>query len=441
MSKKKSIPRRLWVHIDRPWGVEPVGELEFDDSAAGGFSARFRYAESWLALPKRFALDPLNLPLSDGWVESGSKYINLGVLFDAAPDAWGRQVYKVQSNEPVLDLPEDEVLLMGRGNGVGALLYSASPSLTRDDLPGIASLPLVEEDLLQVHRAAHNIFEKTPLDQQTRGLLAGSWSMGGARAKAVMRDRNGRLWIAKFSEPNDTVDRQRIEWSNLEMAREIGMQVPALKILETELGSVLLVERFDRTPGLDRLHYASAISLVSAEPEDKRLTSQRDQAIFSYARLADIINRVSPSPSRDRQELFARMVLNVCLHNTDDHLKNFGFIESPESASRLQLSPLFDVVTQSSAAHFLRIGKQGRQGSLDNAISEPRRFGLTASGSKQIVDRVLEVVGNRIAFYEKSGMSSTDIAAVDTIVSRRCGPACLRNDFDEHTIESPRFRG
>ena len=256
--------------------------------------------------------------------------------------------------------------------------------MTRADLPGFQTLPTIEHDLLRVHQAAHNVFTKDALPPALEGLLAGSWSMGGARAKAVMRsEETGEIWIAKFSEPGETHDRQRAEKANLDMAAAIGMQVPATRIIDTELGSVFLIQRFDRTHELQRLHFASGIALVSAEPEDKRFSSPADQATFSYAKLADILAQVSSDPGHARAQVFARMVFNICVRNTDDHLKNIGFVENVVNGRPyMDLAPVFDVVTQSTAQHYLHIGLQGRVGSLENAMSGIRRFRLTAAGAQ-----------------------------------------------------------
>ena len=93
-----------------------------------------------------------------------------------------------------------------------------------------------------------------------------------------MRDRDGGIWICKFSEPGSTIDRQRVEFANLRMAAKVGLEVPEVRLVETGLGSVLQVRRFYRNADLQRLHYASAISLVSAFTEYKRLSSARDQS-------------------------------------------------------------------------------------------------------------------------------------------------------------------
>ena len=434
----KSVPARLFVHIDRPDGVHPVGEMRFDSSVVGSFSAKFRYIGEWLANEaRRFPLDPINLPLtaSPQWVATDNKFVNLGVLFDAGPDTWGRQVMRHKTG--IANPAESALLLMGRGNGAGALLFSTRPDLRRADLPGFDTLPLVEEDLHRVHQAAHNVFAATDMPEELHGLLAGSWSIGGARAKAVMRDQHGGIWICKFSEPGSAIDRQKVEFANLRMAAKVGLEVPEVRLVETDLGSVLQVRRFDRNNDLQRLHYASAISLVCALAEDKRPTSERDQRVFSYANLAHIASTVSSNPIHDRTSIYARMALNVAVKNTDDHLKNTGFIET-ESAGlkRLRLSPVFDVVTQASSHHYLRIGSKARVGTMENVLSESGYFLLTKKGAHDIVAKVVQVVSHRHQFYEEAGLSGRDIDVLDSLIEPIV-PASV-GDADVGRAEAPR---
>jgi serine/threonine-protein kinase HipA len=412
----KAAPAALYVHIDRPDGCHWVGELHLDTEH--DFNARFAYSPQWLA--QGFALDPLNLPLQKGWFHTGSKHVTLGVLFDAAPDLWGRRV--IEASQAFKSSDERQVLLMGRGNGVGALLFSDSPLNTRAALPNLSSLPNIEHDLEALHAAVHQVSLNTKdSHQQAVDWLAGSWSMGGARAKAVVRDANNQLYIAKFQEPNDTYDRQRIEYANLLMAKEIGIQVPAARVIDTKLGSVFLIERFDRTPNLDRRHYASAISLISAEPDSKRYESARDEALFSYARIAQVARKISAYPTKDMLEIYARMALNVCVKNTDDHLKNMGFIETEQGNGQLQLAPAFDVVTQNAGnLHFLRIGQQGRLGTIANVLSEPQRFGIKPKVAQDIVNNVQAVVAERDYYYGQAKLDSNTHQQVNALVDTRC---------------------
>lgn len=426
MAKKTSeiqapVPNPLYVHIDRSDGCHLVGQLHIktkDPDVYGGFSARFKYADTWLR--NGFPIDPMNLPLKSDWFYTESKHIKLGVIFDAAPDVWGRRVIDATGDFASDD--ERQVLLMGRGNGVGALLFADQPTLTRDSLPGLDALPLIERDLTAIHEAVHQVCLKTdPSQNQAADWLAGSWSMGGARAKAVVRDADNKIYIAKFSEPHDKYDRQRIECANLAMAKDIGLQVPDCRVLDTHLGSVFAMERFDRPPGMQRKHYLSAISLVSEVPQSKRLDSTRDQMIFSYARIAQIAAKISENPRQDVLEIYARMLLNVCIRNTDDHMKNTGFIEGKKGGGKLQLSPVFDVVTQPGGGlHYLTIGQHGRHGTIENALSEPERFGIKRPAAENIANRVKDVVAERDHYYRRVGLDAKTLDEVDQLVEVRC---------------------
>lgn len=424
----KQAPNALFIYIDRHDGLHNVGTLTLEDSP---FAASFRYSASWLNSPHAFALDPINLPLRQGEFATQNKYLVLGALFDAAPDLWGRRL--IAAHHGLDDVPDNEasILLLGSGNGVGALLYSTEPDLMREQLPLLTSLPLLEHDLARTHQAAFDIIQgkyasRHEVEFEDGHLLAGSSGIGGARAKAILRDKHDQLWIAKFAEPDADLDRQRMEYANLRMAQEIGIEIPKLRLAETHLGSVLLVKRFDRTPNHSRLHYVSAISLISHAYQDKYQPTALDKAKFSYAQIADIIGRVCEDPAKDRQRLFAQMLLNFMVKNTDDHLKNFGFIETESSASggattkRLRLSPAFDIVTQVSPIHHLFTSYDGIKGDVSHAISSARAFGLTQRGAEDIANRVQGVVERRNTFYREAEMTEKDIATVNRHIGNRC---------------------
>jgi serine/threonine-protein kinase HipA len=117
---------------------------------------------------------------------------------------------------------------------------------------------------------------------------------------------------------------------------------------------------------------------------------------------------------QDLKELYARMILNVAVHNTDDHLKNVGFLKD-EGAQTYRLSPLFDVVTQEgSARHYLHIGAAGRESSFQNCLSEYRRFGLRSEAvARGILEHVREVVEQRQRYYAMAGMTAQEIGHVE----------------------------
>jgi len=201
------------------------------------------------------------------------------------------------------------------------------------------------------------------------------------------------------------------------MAHDIGLTVPPSKLHLLDDGDcALLVQRFDRTGQL-RHHYLSAVSLISppADFERRQMDTPYGASIFSYARIADVIRAVSSDITHDMLELFARMVLNILVHNTDDHLKNTGFLLDTQSPGfRYRLSPLFDVVTQEGTLpHLIHIGPlAGREGSIENALSGVEQWGIKLEVARDLVQRVQAVVARREQYYQKAGMSDSEIKSV-----------------------------
>lgn len=421
--RHKSVESELFVYVDIRGEAVLAGVLTLDDSDETRFFAEFTYVQSYVNDPRAFALDPLNLPLIDAKTtfRTESRYETLGAIFDAAPDAWGRNVMRV--DKAGARVTEDEVLLRGRGMGVGALFFSArllTPNMRKTyRLPEVSQLESLA-DLL------------TDIDQGVkpkglyRDILGSSWDIGGARPKTIVRDEAGEMWIAKFPRRGDSYDRQRVEFANLQMARAIGLTVPEIRLTETHLGAVLLTHRFDRellpagqdgAPVVARRHFLSGASLISPPVRigKRDLDGPEGSATYSYARLADVTRRISSNPVQDLKELYARMILNVAVHNTDDHLKNVGFLKD-EGAHTYRLSPLFDVVTQEgSARHYLHIGAQGRDSTFKNCLTHYRRFGLRSeAAARSILDAVRDVVADRRAYYLAAGMAPEEISMVES---------------------------
>ncbi|MDF8361789.1 type II toxin-antitoxin system HipA family toxin [Achromobacter anxifer] len=420
--KHKSVESELYVYVDIRGEAVLAGLLTLDDTDENQFYAEFTYVQSYVSDPRAFALDPLNLPLVDArsTFRTESRYETLGAIFDAAPDAWGRNVMRVDNAGA--RVTEDEVLLKGRGMGVGALFFSARP-LT-PNMRKTYRLPEVRQ-LESLGDLLSDIDQGIKPKGLYRDILGSSWDIGGARPKTIVRDEEGEMWIAKFPRKGDSYDRQRVEYANLQMARTIGLTVPEVRLVETHLGAVLLTHRFDRVqlparPGAEtvvaRRHFLSGASLISpsAHIGKRELDGPRGKATYSYARLADVTRRISSNPVQDLKELYARMILNVAVHNTDDHLKNVGFLKD-EGAETYRLSPLFDVVTQEgSARHYLHIGAAGRESSFQNCLSEYRRFGLRSEAvARSILDRVLEVAAERRRYYDAAGMTAEEIGHVE----------------------------
>lgn len=421
--QSKSVESPLYVYIDIESEAVLAGTLLLEDEGERGFWAQFQYHASYVDDPRAFSLDPINLPLADArrTFQTESRYEVLGALFDAAPDAWGRNVMRVDRNGR--DTPEDEVLLKGRGMGVGALFFSGAP-LTPNTQKHYR-LPL-DEDIETLGALLADVDAGIKPKAMYRDLLGSSWDIGGARPKTIVRDARGEFWIAKFPRVQDTYDRQRVEFANLEMARAIGLTVPATRLIDTARGAVMLTHRFDRIQlgapdgPVARQHFLSGAALVSpsAQLGKRDIDTPRGVATYSYARLADITKRISGNPTHDLKEVYARMALNVAVHNTDDHLKNIGFLKTP-GEDTYRLAPLFDVVTQEGTArHYLHIGTQGRDSSFDNVLSGYARFGIrSAAVARDIVSQVKHVVAQRGRYYDEAGLSAREVGVIESTLT------------------------
>lgn len=438
LRKKKLVEHELHVLVQIGQELIKAGTLELSDSM-GQFVAAFTYDADYLSRARdgrAYALDPVNLPLRQAPFESTSRYFRLGALFDAAPDAWGRTVMAADAGVSPTALTESQVLLKGKGSGVGAIMFCVNepyePLLalgSQGHLPALSSLN-------DIYRTIYAIDTGAQVDPELREMLMSSWDIGGARPKVAVRDDNGGEWIVKFPRVIDTYSRQRVEWANLQMAKAIGLNVPDVQLQELDNGEcALLVSRFDRTYDADnpqkinRHHYLSAVSLISppADFDKRKMDTAFGASIFSYARIASVIRQISTDITTDLNELFGRMILNILVHNTDDHLKNTGFLLDPHARGYgYRLSPLFDVVTQEGTIkHMLHIGPgekgevlQGRVGTLDNALAGCQQWGLDNEVAKEMIGQVSEVVANRRYFYEQSGMLGPEIDQVERWVSK-----------------------
>jgi serine/threonine-protein kinase HipA len=310
---------RLWSHRSR-----------------GRESATFSYDESYLALDRAYELDP-RLPLVGGPQHTVQGQEIFAAFTDCAPDRWGRRLVKRSERRRAEAEDRSE-------RSIGEIDYLLG---VRDDLrqgalrfrdPGDGAYLAAEDegvpdlvDLPHLLNAAERL-ERDEVDEpELAALLRGGSSLGGARPKAHVRDQNGRVAIAKFpSEAKDEWDVMAWESIALTLAADAGIAVPTFSLHQITDRSVLIVDRFDRA-GEVRIGYVSAMTMLEAS----------DGAQGSYLEIADVIERHSPSAGSDLAELWRRIAFSVLISNTDDHLRNHGFLHA--TTAGWSLSPAFDL--------------------------------------------------------------------------------------------------
>jgi len=363
-----------YVYIYLEEGPVPAGLLEAIGTGREA-TARFAYGRRYLERKDRLAIDPVQLPLHGA--DENREYVTPEgfVLFngirDAAPDGWGQHLMDRAAGARALS--EFDYLVATGDARVGALAFGP-------DLSGPQRVvPWPEEDLdgenldlADMLEAVRELDTAEALAQQHRRFLVRGSSLGGARPKATT-DYNGRQWIAKFGRAEDRFPVCRAEYVTMTMAGQVGINVPTVRIEKVLGQDIYLIERFDRIPnGKDyrRLPFISGLTITGAH--------ESESVLQSYRRLAEQLRLFGSEPAKDAKELWRRMVFNILCNNNDDHLRNHGFLWDRKG---WRLSPGYDILPspQVSLERDLAIGvgRNGRQATLRNALSDIASFGLS----------------------------------------------------------------
>lgn len=327
--------REIFVYVDLEGTPHLVGRL-WTRTRRGRDSASFEYDKTWLDDPERFALEPA-LVLGEGAFHTQTGRTMFGAFGDSAPDRWGRVLMRraerrraeANGEQPRTLREIDYLLNVDDEARQGALRFAdrpGGPFLAGDGPFRIP--PLVE--MPRLLGAAERVTADNERDEDLRLILAPGSSLGGARPKASVRDHDGHLAIAKFPHRDDDYDHVRWEAVALTLAADAGLAVPQWRIEQVGEKPVLLLRRFDRT-GTARIPFLSAMSMLGAQDNETR----------SYLEFVDALRQCGAAPKEDMRTLWRQIVFNVLISNTDDHLRNHGFLYAGPDGWRL--APAYDL--------------------------------------------------------------------------------------------------
>lgn len=383
------VPRTVDVHVAVDGADLRAGRLH-GHAGRGAESATFTYADTYLADPRAYALEPA-LPLTAGPQQTPAGLAMFRSFGDTSPDRWGRRlVERAERRRAAADgsasrrLTELSLLLGVRDDLRQGALRFADPATGRflaEESTGVPALT----DLGDLLALADGIEDEETTLSDLRVLLRAGSSLGGARPKAHVRTLDGRIAIAKFPSANsDTHDVMAWEKTTLDLAGSAGIDVPGSQLLNITGRSVLVVDRFDRNDH-GRVGYASAMTLLET----------RDGQRGTYLDIGAAIEENSPHATRDLHQLWRRAAFGVLVSNTDDHLRNHGFLH--RSAGSWSLSPAFDLNPDPAPGP-----KQLATALAD--VSDPRAS----------VDVLLQIAGEfRLAPEQARGVLSEVLAATD----------------------------
>lgn len=358
----------------------------------GGEAYSFEYEKEWLKnTGLKFTLDPELMPYSGRQYPAGKNIF--GIFADASPDRWGRVLMnkrerilaEKEGRKPSKLYDSDYLLGVYDETRMGGIRFKKNPDgpFLSDDretaAPPWTSLRTLEEASRNFESDESGLAEKW-LNQ----LIKPGSSLGGARPKATVVDTKGQLWIAKFPSKNDENDTGAWEMVAHDLAALCGLNVPEA-ILEkfSPLGSTYLVKRFDRLQD-KRIHFASAMTLLG------KMDGASAADGSSYLDIVDFIKSYGVQPKTDLLELWKRIVFNMAVSNTDDHLRNHAFVFS---GTGWVLSPLYDVNPVPYGDELsLNIDMDDNSINIELAVKTASRFGITENEAKVYANEILETV-------------------------------------------------
>jgi serine/threonine-protein kinase HipA len=397
--------KALFVFVDSGGAPQLVGRL-WAHARKAKQSATFEYDARWLSHPERFSLEPA-LHAGPGPYHTAPDRPLFGAIGDSAPDRWGRILMRKaerrragSSGETPRTLMEiDYLLMVDDESRQGALRFSwteQGPFLAAESAVKIP--PLIQ--LPRLLRAAEHVLGDRESAEDLRLLLAPGSSLGGAHPKASVRDRDGQLAIAKFPSKSDEFNRVMWETVALTLAKKAGIAVAEWRLESIQRKPVLMLRRFDREQGR-RVPYLSAMSMLQAGDNESR----------SYMELSDVLRQHGAAPKEDMQEIWRRIVFSVLISNTDDHLRNHGFLWTGPAGWRI--SPAFDLnpvpVEIKPRVLTTAIDMEDGTASLELAMSVAGYFGLNLAEARNMAGQAGRAVSKWRTVAAKIGLKKAEI--------------------------------
>ncbi len=376
--------------------------------AKGKKAFSFEYDNDWLKSEQKFMLDP-DIHLYGGPQYPNQKE-NFGIFLDSMPDTWGRTLMKrratqwAKENKAKAPTLYDIDFLLGvyDESRMGALRFKTDPNGDFLDNNKTTSTP-PWSSIRELQNAAfifENDIENEEVNRWLAVLIAPGSSLGGARPKANILDADKNLWIAKFPSKTDTIDKAAWEFLAYQLAIKAGIEMAPCRI-DRILGNhnTFFTKRFDRENG-ERIHFASAMTMTGNNED----TIRDHQA--SYLDIAEFISTYGANIAVNLHQLWRRIIFNIAISNTDDHLRNHGFILTKDGWI---LSPAYDLnpsIDKEGLALNIDLDNNALDFELAKSVGE--YFRLNNSQMEIIIQEVLEATAHWKTLAKDIGISRNE---------------------------------
>jgi serine/threonine-protein kinase HipA len=374
----------------------------------------FTYSYEWLNNKFAQVIDP-DLQLFRGRQYLGDETkANFGIFTDSSPDRWGRVL--MRRREAALARQEkrtsntlfetDYLLGVYDEHRMGALRYKlVENGAFLNDNQQLASPPwtsIRELEEISLKLEEEDVNNDPDYLNWLNMLIAPGSSLGGARPKASAVDKKGHLWIAKFPSKNDQDNTGAWEWVTHQMAKACGINMTEAQVNKfSSKHHTFLTKRFDRTNSGKRIHFASAMTLLGYTD------GNNSEDGVSYLELVEFIEQQGANVKQDLNELWRRIVFSMCVCNTDDHLRNHGFLLTP---SGWRLSPAYDInPVETGFGLKLNVSENDNAIDLDLALNVIAFFRLKENEANQIIQEVKAAVSSWKRLALEAGLSNNEI--------------------------------
>lgn len=368
----------------------------------------FEYDKLWIKKGLAQDLDP-DLQFYSGPQYPRKEKANFGLFMDSSPDRWGRTlmdrreaiVAREENRRPGKLFEEDYLLGVYDAHRMGGLRFKIEGNENfQHENAGLAAPPWTS--LRELEQASLALEKETLNDESAKKwinmLIAPGASLGGARPKASVLDEKSHLWIAKFPSIKDSHNVGAWEMVVNEMAIRMDINIADGMVKQYNSDHLTyLSKRFDRTSKGERVHFASAMTLLG----------QSDGAIgISYLHLAEFIMQHGATAVADLEQLWRRIVFYIAIKNTDDHLRNHGFLLT---GNGWQLSPAYDVnPIYYGTGLSLNISETDNSLSYELASEVAKYFRLTPKKADSIISDAKKIVKNWSALADKYKIPSKE---------------------------------
>lgn len=409
--------KNIFVYGDWESLVQPtlIGVLNVD-LLKGKEIFSFEYDTEWLQTQKFSFFDP-DLQLYKGRQYTQQNKELFGFFTDSCPDRWGRLLMtrreaieaKEENRAPKKLMESDFLIGIQDISRMGALRFKTEldgPFLaenSKNSIPIWTSIRELEQASYLLEKEDITLEEEKKKIQM---LIQPGSSLGGARPKATVQAPDGSLWIAKFPSRHDEFDSGAWEMVIHELATLCRLNVPEAKCEKfSKNGSTFLIKRFDRTSENKRIHFISAMTALG------KIDGNNAQDGTSYLDIVQCIQQQGSKPKEDLLELWKRIVFSIAVTNTDDHLRNHGFLFDQKG---LRLSPMYDVNPNPDGVGLsLNIDDMDNSLNFDVAIDTAKYFDIKKDEAAKIVDGIKQNIKHWKAVAEKVGISRSNMMRMD----------------------------